>query len=212
MTGAEDSSPPARPSSFRELDTLWGIHYEQPPGFAAFYDRCARPHWQYAAKVLGDKSAGRDVVRALYTHLALNWDRILLEERSPESFAWRALKLRIETHARIAAAPAAGPNGDALQAKGSINTIHDAVRATLWEMRSELAAADSPIGLYAAIATLPARQFDVMILNYVMGYTCSYIADIMGLNVSTVRSHRRQARKHLAAKLRIHLRDDREKE
>lgn len=79
-------------------------------------------------------------------------------------------------------------------------------------MRSELEDAESPLGLYTAIAALPVRQFDVVILHYVMGYTQDRVADIMGITVSTVRSHRRHAYKHLAVKLRIHLRDDREKE
>jgi RNA polymerase sigma-70 factor (ECF subfamily) len=79
-------------------------------------------------------------------------------------------------------------------------------------MRSHLAALESPLGLYTAIAALPERQFDVILLQYVLGYPSQQIAHIMGINAGTVRTHRRLARKRIATKLRIDLGDDEEKE
>ncbi|GAB7101767.1 hypothetical protein JCM4814A_00810 [Streptomyces phaeofaciens JCM 4814] len=212
MTSTEDSGAHALPGSFRELDALCGVHYEMPPSVDAFWGRYARAHVDYATAVLGDKEAAKKVVRSLYTQLALNWDAILLEEGGPEAYVWRALKLRVETHARMAVAPAGDGCRGAASAHDRTTAVHDAVRATLGAMRSRLADADSPLGLYTAIATLPVRQFDVVILNYVLGYTIGRVADIMGISAGTVRFHRRQARKHLAAKLGINLGDDEEKE
>ncbi|MEU6548374.1 sigma-70 family RNA polymerase sigma factor [Streptomyces sp. NPDC046859] len=211
MASPEDSGAHARPGSFRKLDRLQGIQYEVPPGLDAFYDAYARPHRDFAFKVLGDEGAAGEVVRDLYSHLALNWDRLRTDGCSPEPYAWRVLKLLVESHPRLTTMPAADSLSTAAP-DGRRSPVHDAVRATLWNMRSELEDAESPLGLYTAIAALPVRQFDVVILHYVMGYTQDRVADIMGITVSTVRSHRRQAYKHLAVKLRSHLGDDREKE
>ncbi|MFB7091528.1 RNA polymerase sigma factor, partial [Streptomyces sp. NPDC056296] len=73
-------------------------------------------------------------------------------------------------------------------------------------------AIDSPLGLYTAITALPERQFDVIILQYVLGYPCKQAANIMGITAATARTHRRLARKRIATKLGIDLGDDEEKE
>ncbi|MEU0665669.1 sigma factor-like helix-turn-helix DNA-binding protein [Streptomyces lavendulocolor] len=72
---------------------------------------------------------------------------------------------------------------------------------------------DSALGLYTAIASLPDRQY-VVVLHYVLGYTCSRIANIMGIRPDTVRSHRRLARERIATKLGLsdHLLTDEDKE
>nr|WP_268256793.1 sigma factor-like helix-turn-helix DNA-binding protein [Streptomyces spiralis] len=62
------------------------------------------------------------------------------------------------------------------------------------------------------MAALPERQFDVIILQYVLGYPSKQVANIMGINAGTVRTHRRLARKRVATKLGIDLGDDEEKE
>ncbi|WP_060887510.1 RNA polymerase sigma factor [Streptomyces caniscabiei] len=211
MAVPEDSGAHG-PGLFRELDALQGIHYEVPPGLDTFYGTYVRAHGGYATKVLGDKEAADGVVRTLYAHLAPRWNKLQHEEGGPEAYAWRVLKLLVGSHDRLTTMPAAGSLAASPSADDRDSLIHDAVRATLWGMRSELAAADSPLGLYTAISALPERQFDVVILHYVMGYTCDRIADIMGITVCTVRSHRRKAHNHLAAKLHSQLRDDREKE
>ncbi|MFF4442836.1 RNA polymerase sigma factor [Streptomyces sp. HUAS 14-6] len=212
MTGTEDSGAHALPASFEELEALKGIQYDMQASLDAFYRMYARPQVDYATTVLGDRRAAKTVVRSLYTHLALNWDAVLFQEGGPEAYAWRALKLRVETHARMTIAPTADGRSTAPSANDRTTAVHDAVRATLGAMRSQLADAESPLGLYTAIAALPVRQFDVIILNYVLGYPCSRVADIMGISAGTVRTHRRQARKHIAAKLGIDLSDDEEKE
>ncbi|MGW8634648.1 sigma-70 region 4 domain-containing protein [Streptomyces sp. NPDC055793] len=40
---------------------------------------------------------------------------------------------------------------------------------------------------------MPERQFDVIILQYVLGYPCRQAADIMGITAATARTHRRLA-------------------
>ncbi|MEU6289893.1 hypothetical protein [Streptomyces sp. NPDC046988] len=82
------------------------------------------------------------------------------------------LKMRVEMHLRMNVGPSADVRSTTPAGTARTTAIHDAVRATLEHMRTQLAATDSPLGLYPAIATLPERQFDVIILQYVLGYPC----------------------------------------
>jgi RNA polymerase sigma-70 factor (ECF subfamily) len=206
----ENSDARTLPADFEELNALYGIHYEMPPSLDAFYRRYARAQVRYAATVLGNKGAAKTVVRGLYTHLALNWGAVLLEEGGPEAYAWRALKLRVETHARMTVVPAADGRSRTASTNDRTTAVYEAVRATLSVMRTQMADLDSPIGLYTAIAALPERQFDVIILHFALGYTAKQVAEIMGIHEGTVRTHRRVARQSIAAKLGIDLGDDEE--
>ncbi|MFD4973150.1 sigma factor-like helix-turn-helix DNA-binding protein [Streptomyces sp. NPDC058424] len=200
------------PTTSEELNALQGIHYEVPADLDAFYRMYARPQLRYAATVLGDMKAAQTVVRHLYTHLALNWAAILLKDGGPEAYAWRALKMRVEIHMRMTVRPAADGRSATPAGNERTTAVHEAVRATLESMRTQLAELESPLGLYTAIAALPERQFDVIILHYVLGYPSQQAAHIMGINAGTVRTHRRLARKRIATRLGIDLDDDEEKE
>ncbi|GGV58422.1 hypothetical protein GCM10010277_61100 [Streptomyces longisporoflavus] len=143
--------------------------------------------------MLGDGQAAKAVVRRCFSHLALNWRNVLREE-SPEAYAWKLLKLRVETHLRLSGRPAQA------QMVQSAAFQHTA-RATLEAMRCKFAAMESALGLYTAIAQLPERQYDVIVLHYVLGYPSQRIAHIMGIRADTVRSHRRLARQRIAIEL-----------
>ncbi|MGW2952828.1 RNA polymerase sigma factor [Streptomyces eurythermus] len=208
---SEDSDAHTLPGTFVELDALHGIHYEMPASLDGFYRQYARPQLRYATTMLGSKEAAKTVLRNLYTHLALNWEAILREE-SPEAYAWRALKLQVETHARLTITPTADGRSQTASTNDRTAAVYEAVRATLDAMRTQMADLESPIGLYTAIAALPERQFDVIILQFVLGYPVKKIAQIMGIHEGTVRTHRRIARKRIAAKLGIEPGDDEEKE
>lgn len=193
------------PTSFLdELNDLQGVEYRMQPDLEAFYDLYARAHLRYAYTMLGNKEAAKAVVRRVYSHLALNWV-VVLEEESPEAYAFALLKQRVETHLRLT-----GATDEAIQT----TSYQQAARATLEAMRRQLEVMDSALGLYTAIASLPDRQYDVVVLHYVLGYTCSRIANIMGIRPDTVRSHRRLARERIATKLGLsdHPATDEDKE
>ncbi|MGD1221985.1 MULTISPECIES: RNA polymerase sigma factor [Streptomyces] len=212
MTSTEDSDAHTLPISCEELNALNGIHFEMPASLDAFYRRYSRPQVRYASTILGSTEAAKAVVRSLYTHLALNWAAVLLQEGGPEAYAWRALKMRVETHARMTYTPTADGRSTTASTNDRTTAVHEAVRATLSAVRTQMASLDSPIGLYTAIAALPERQFDVIILQYALGYPSRHAAEIMGIHEGTVRTHRRLARQRIAAKLDIDLGDDEEKE
>ncbi|MGI5405168.1 RNA polymerase sigma factor [Streptomyces chartreusis] len=211
MTGAEDAhGQHTLPTDFDDLNGLYGIQYEMPCTLDALYRRSARPHLRYAAAILGDKSAAKAVVRQLYNHLAMDWAGILMKGGSVERYAWRTLKRLVDDRARENLA--GGTLTAALAACDRINAVRSAVEATLSAMRSQMADLESPLGLYTAIAALPERQFDVIVLHYALGYPSQRVAEIMGIHPGTVRAHRRLARERIAVNLGIDLGDDEDKE
>ncbi|MFI6730137.1 RNA polymerase sigma factor [Streptomyces atratus] len=203
-SGAQYDLP--RSSFLEEINNLTGIEYQMTPDQEAFYDLYARAHLRYAHTMLGDKDAAKAVVRRCYSHLALNWANVLKEE-SPEAYAWKLLKQRVETHLRLV-----GQTSQMVQTAA----FQQAARATLEVIRRQFEVMESALGLYTAIAGLPERQFDVIVMHYVLGYPSNRIARIMGIKPDTVRSHRRLARERIAIKLGLSLEsaadDENEKE
>lgn len=198
---SEDSEEPQEVSfalaGHPDLDHFTGMSYEMPPDLEGFFALYARPHLRYAHSMLGDKQAAKAVVRRCFSHLALNWRNVLKEE-SPEAYAWKLLKLRVETHLRLSGEPAQS------QMVQSAAFQHTA-RATLEAVRCKFAVMESALGLYTAIAGLPERQYDVIVLHYVLGYPSQRVAHIMGIAPDTVRSHRRLARQRIAIKLGLSI-------
>ncbi|GHE33887.1 sigma-70 family RNA polymerase sigma factor [Streptomyces capitiformicae] len=190
------------PSTAAELNALHGIHYVMPPDLEAFVDLYARPHLRYAHTMLGDEQAARTVVQRCYSHLALNWT-VVLKEASPEAYAWRLLKQRVELHSRITGSTQGLGSSTAPDVR--IAAMQRAARATLEAMRRQLEAMESALGLYTAIAALPERQYDVIVLHYVLGYSTQQVANIMGIKPDTVRGHRRSARERIASKLGLDI-------
>ncbi|GGN45779.1 sigma-70 family RNA polymerase sigma factor [Streptomyces fuscichromogenes] len=211
MTGPEDSDRhDTLPTSVEDLNALHGIPYEMPTALDAFYRTYVRAQVRYAAVILGDKDAAKTVVRRLYHHLAMNWTAARTEEGGAEAYAWRNLKRLVDDRARE-------PFGNdhlaaAVAARDRTHAVHEAAREMLRKMHSQMADLDSPAGLYTAMSLLPERQFDVIVLYYCLGFNSEQVADIMGIQSSTVRTHRRHARRRIAARLGIDLGDDEEKE
>ncbi|WP_405681897.1 sigma-70 family RNA polymerase sigma factor [Streptomyces sp. NBC_00057] len=203
-SGAQYDLP--RSSFLEEINNLTGIEFQMTPDQEAFYDLYARAHLRYAHTMLGDKDAAKAVIRRCYSHLALNWANVLKEE-SPEAYAWKLLKQRVETHLRLV-----GQTSQMVQTAA----FQQAARATLEVIRRQFEVMESALGLYTAIAGLPERQFDVIVMHYVLGYPSNRIARIMGIKPDTVRSHRRLARERIAIKLGLSLEsatdDENEKE
>ncbi|WP_055714068.1 RNA polymerase sigma factor [Streptomyces torulosus] len=192
------------PSTAVELNALHGVHYVMPPDLEAFIDLYTRPHLRYAHTMLGDKQAAKAVVQRCYSHLALNW-AVVLKEESPEAYAWRLLKQRVELHLRITGS--APSRTTTAYASPDMRTVamQRAARATLEALRRQFEVMESALGLYTAIATLPERQYDVIVLHYVLGYPTEQVANIMGIKPDTVRGHRRSARERIASKLGLNV-------
>ncbi|MFI5621472.1 RNA polymerase sigma factor [Streptomyces sp. NPDC051567] len=72
------------------------------------------------------------------------------------------------------------------------------ISESLRNFREQLTAMDNGTGLYKALGNLPPRQFDVIVLRYVVKYATRHISWYMGITPSTVDYHCRKARERLA--------------
>jgi RNA polymerase sigma factor (sigma-70 family) len=179
------------PSPDDHGEYLAAVQYQLPPALEAFHDLYVKAYLNYAHTMLGDKAAALAVVRRCFSHLALNWERVM-RAQSPEAYAWALLKVRVDTHLRLAGRESRMVETAAFQR--TARTVLESVRCRFEVMETSL-------GLYTAIASLPERQYDVIVLLYVLGYPSGRVAGIMGVERDTVRSHRRLAKRRIAQKL-----------
>jgi RNA polymerase sigma factor (sigma-70 family) len=82
--------------------------------------------------------------------------------------------------------------------------VFDRVTRVLAQSRDSFAAMEESLGLYSAISRLPVCQFDSIVLRYVLNYSDSTIASLLGVTESTVRSNVRYGKEHLRKELGIH--------
>lgn len=166
-----------------------------PLAFWAFHDRYKHAYRVYAELQLGDKPLAGRIVHHVFLDLLRHWT-CLMEEANPAATAWAQLK---------------GTVAGVLQAQGRTSAIAENAtfsrvrRSVLEGARDEFAAMESSIGLYTALSRLPDRQFDVMILRYVIGYTRAQTGSILGVTEATVRSHDLRARQRVADDLGLKL-------
>lgn len=189
--GVEDDRPPglseaddARSSDARRRLLL---------SFDAFDASHHRLWLRYAHTQVGSRAAAQRVVEDACRHLLDHWVHALRRQSLTE-YAWTVLKEHV---ARWLSEHRQRPQ------LAQTAAFHAAIRkALLFELRDEFAVLEGEIGLYAAIARLPERQYDVIVLRYVLGCSEEEVAGYLGFETATVRSHIRYAKRRLARELR----------
>ncbi|GAA2500488.1 hypothetical protein GCM10010406_41240 [Streptomyces thermolineatus] len=173
---------------------LQGLLRSLPTVFAAFHDTYARPYLGYAHLNLGNRDDAVRVVEQVFTELGRTWDDVMLQGNY-RAHGWATLKEHV-----VAMLALHGRQ----QAMVETATFDSVLRAG----RRRMADLESGLGLYAAIARLPERQSDIVILRHVLGWETKAIADLMGIELASVRSHLRMARNRLARDLNLRLDHD----
>ncbi|MEV6758189.1 sigma factor-like helix-turn-helix DNA-binding protein [Streptomyces sp. NPDC051214] len=151
-----------------------------PLDFQAFYKMNVEAYIQYARLHLRDDLA-QEAVHNTFLALWREW-AVFLGHPEPAAGAWKVLRRCV-----------AEQTGRATSSHVVAQVMRDA-RATLGGMTSDL-------GLFSAIAELPVRQFDVIVLRYVLGYNIAKISELLGVSLTTTRSQERLAKGRLARKL-----------
>ncbi|MER6364494.1 sigma-70 family RNA polymerase sigma factor [Kitasatospora sp. NPDC001527] len=151
-----------------------------PLDFEAYFLVKNKGFRRYAAEMLGDQAVGDEVVREVFTHLALNWDQVLAGPDF-ESHTWDVLTGAVMYRVHR------------LRREHELAARLRQTRRKLDQMHQALARVEGGAGLYAALADLPARQCDTFILRTTMGYTAEYTAQILGIHPRTVDYHHRRA-------------------
>ncbi|MDX3852408.1 sigma factor-like helix-turn-helix DNA-binding protein [Streptomyces sp. AK02-01A] len=149
---------------------------------------------RYAHTQVGSRAAAETVVDALCARLLDDWPHALVQESVPQ-YAWAVLKEEVARWLR---------EHDLEPVLVDTAAFLAAIRKLLlYEMRDQFAVLQGEIGLYAAISRLPERQYDVVVLRYVLRIPDEVVAEYMGIEVATVRSHVRHARRRLAKDLDV---------
>ncbi|MER8001168.1 sigma-70 family RNA polymerase sigma factor [Streptomyces sp. NPDC095613] len=162
--------------------------------FDAFQAHHLKLWLRYAHTQVGSRSAAEGVVDATCARLLRHWPHVL-EQESVARYAWAVLK---EEVARWLHQHGLQP------VLVDTAAFHAAIRKLLlYEMRDQFAVLQGEIGLYGAIARLPERQYDVIVLRYVLHVPDEEVAEYLGIEVATVRSHVRHARRRLAKDLDV---------
>ncbi|MBL1089353.1 sigma-70 family RNA polymerase sigma factor [Streptomyces sp. 9-7] len=161
--------------------------------FEAFLATHARKWLTYAYLHTGSEPAAREVALAAYEQLGRLWPHAL-RQASVEAYAWSVLKERVVEWLY-----------DHQQPTALTETAAFAVvtHALLRECQQQFAMLESQLGLYAAIARLPERQCDVIVLRHVIGYSDAQIGALLGVDEVTVRSYASRGKRKLAAALGI---------
>ncbi|MFF3013322.1 sigma-70 family RNA polymerase sigma factor [Streptomyces sp. NPDC057939] len=160
-----------------------------PVEFTAFHSQQHRTYLRYAHLQLGNAKMAEEVVDDVFTFLLKVWDQAL-REAGLHGFAWAVLREHVERRLAVLARPVA-----------MVETAwFAALRRT---SRERLELLESKLGLYAAIAELSEREYDVVLLSFLLGNESDTVARMMGISPATVRSHIRGARRTLSRKLGV---------
>ncbi|MFB7462450.1 RNA polymerase sigma factor [Streptomyces sp. NPDC056224] len=160
-----------------------------PVDFTAFHSQHHRAYLRYAHLQLGGRKDAEDVVDDVFTFLLKVWPHAL-KEASLHAFAWAALREHVERRMAALNRPVA-----------MVETAWFA--ALRRSSRERLELLESTLGLYTAIADLPERHYDVVLLAFLLGNEYDTVARMMGIAPATVRSHIRGARRTLSRKLGV---------
>lgn len=183
-----------------------------PPAYWAFHDLYYDPYFEYTHVHLGTEKAAEELVDGIFVYIAQYWSHVTVQENLG-AYAWALLKERVAfelmLEGRDPAATETLAFGCAIRAATGpiLATFRDQFRQefTFIEQMPEL---EDSMRLFAAMARLPERQFDVMVLYYALDFDTKTTALVMGVCEATVRSTRRTAKRRLAAELGLSMDED----
>jgi RNA polymerase sigma factor (sigma-70 family) len=161
--------------------------------FEAFHESSHKPWLRFAHLQVGSREAAEQVVHETYVHLVSVWEHALQQE-SVEGYGWTLLTEHIAAWlARHERAPALVQTA---VFEADLSTV-------LVSVRERLRLLESNLGLYSAIADLPGRQYEVIVLRYILGLEDERVAWHLGVSEPTVRSLARHARNKLEQELTL---------
>lgn len=165
-----------------------------PLDYEAFYLGHQEAFHDYAEVNLGHRGTAEEAVHRGFLEILGNWE-VLLADGNLEQQAWAIMRRIVSRQLEADGRPAALViNGPILRALHTAQVLNSA--------RARLQLMDGSRGLFAAIADLPSRQFDVIVLRYMLGYRTTRIAWLLGLkNERTVDYHIRKAKERLRVQL-----------
>ncbi|MFD5620547.1 RNA polymerase sigma factor [Streptomyces yangpuensis] len=145
-----------------------------PIEFQAFYFQRWKFFNDFAALHLGSLSAAEEAAHEAFLSILTKWKELLGED----NLEGRAFQILSQCIAKR------------IQANEGLEQKQPSIR-TLLERESDTGK------LYRAILELPSRQYEIIVLHYILNYPISQVARCMGLHSGTVRSQINIARRRL---------------
>jgi RNA polymerase sigma-70 factor (ECF subfamily) len=181
-------------------DIVIGQSVQTPAAFGAIFDRYSRPVYRYLRRRVGDDLAA-DLTAEVFARAFNGRDRY--ERRGDSALPWllgiatnlakmhrRREERRLRAYARAAVAEPA------------LVSSRQAVGSGDLDDRLDAAALGPALG--EALAALPPRQRDVLLLHAWADLSLAEIAVALDLPAATVRSHIRRARRLIESRLPQH--------
>lgn len=153
-----------------------------PPEFEAFYLGREGMYRAYAEAHFGSRETAEEIVHTAFLEILADWTELLSSENL-EQGAWAVVRRTVHNRLELERQDPAFTFGP----------IAQALAAT----RDKLQTIESRNGLYGAIAELPNRQYEVIVLRYLLGYPTSKVAWYLGIDERTVGHHIRRGRERL---------------
>lgn len=161
------------------------------PSFEAFYEQYQDGWVRYAYTQIGSRDAAEQITDALTAHMAETWHHAQPENAAYH--AWKVLKASVARWLDVHG------TGSAIVETG----VFERVARVLERFRDCFAAMEESLGLYSAISRLPKRQYESIVLRFVLDYPYSTVAVLLGVPEDAVRANVYQAKKRLAEDLGV---------
>ncbi|MVO90214.1 sigma-70 family RNA polymerase sigma factor [Streptomyces sp. p1417] len=178
-------------------DTPSALRTGLPIDFEGFYLGQQEFFHAFAELHLGHRSAAELVVHDVCLEILATWDDLLTEADLDQ----RAMSV-LSRHVSGRLAQERRPPAFVINAP---------IFRNLAAIRAEMELAPSNAGLYEAMLELPTRQYNAIVLRYVLNYPVTRIARYMGLDSRTVDYHIRKGRERLRVLLQLPTDGDRRK-
>ncbi|MGW0538026.1 sigma-70 family RNA polymerase sigma factor [Streptomyces sp. NPDC003032] len=160
-----------------------------PLDYEGFYLAQQEFFHAFAELHLGHRSAAERVVHDVFLEILATWDE-LLTEADLEQRAMAVLSRHVRERLELEKRPPAF-------------VINAPISRNLAAIRAEMELAPSNAGLYEAMLQLQTRQYNAVVLKYVLNYPSKRIARYMGLDSRTVDYHIRKGRDRLRVLLNL---------
>lgn len=154
----------------------------------AYLQRNGRALGYYIYLQTGKTATAREIMKDLAAELGVIWDHVL-EQPMYDAYVWKLVKSRVARWLKEHGQDSRMAEASAFRKAGAWGRLLD--------LQVQFTALETDLGLYIAIGKLTERQYDVIVLRYVLTQEIDDIAGYMGVGKGTVYSTINQAKNAL---------------
>lgn len=179
------------PGRYPEFDDGAQAPFETSPSdLAALFTRCHIELVRLALLLVGDQPTAEDVVQDVFARLHARWGYVPAGANALPYLRAAVLNgCRSQLRRRAVAQRFTGSNANRLQ------------QVTQESAEQELMRSEERTQIMAALAALPFRQREVLVLRFYLGLSEAEIAKVLGISPGTVKSTAARGRAALARRL-----------